>query len=132
MILPAIVLVPLTARSQSFGLARRRFPAALASGARLNAGTAHLLAIRCRPDRICPRAKIDRLQREFPVGLENREYAEAGERNCLGERPHATFTREYRIAPNASADHHSRRAFADLVAFFDRHLRTGVPISAAR
>jgi dienelactone hydrolase len=92
--------------------------------ARLNAGKAHLLAIRCRPDRICPRAKIDRLQREFPVGLEIREYAEAGERNCLGERPHATFTREYRIAPNASADHHSRRAFVDLVAFFDRHLRT--------
>ena len=94
-----------------------------AARARLDAGEAHLLAIRCRPDRVCPRAKIERLQREFPVGLEVREYAEAGERNCLGERPHATFTREYRIAPDASADHYSRRAFADLVAFFDRHLR---------
>jgi dienelactone hydrolase len=92
--------------------------------ARLEAGRAHLLSVRCRSDRICPRAKIDRLRREFPVGLEIREYAEAAERNCLGERPHATFTREYRLAPSASADHYSRRAFADLVAFLDRHLRT--------
>ncbi|HUI62959.1 MAG TPA: dienelactone hydrolase family protein [Steroidobacteraceae bacterium] len=90
---------------------------------RLEAGRAHLLSVRCRSDRICPRAKIERLRREFPVGLEIREYAAAGERNCLGERPHATFTREYRIAPGASAEHYSRRAFADLVAFLDRHLR---------
>jgi dienelactone hydrolase len=92
--------------------------------ARLDAGRANLLSVRCRSDRICPRAKIDRLQREFPVGLEIREYAAAAERNCLGERPHATFTKEYRLAPHASSDHYSRRAFADLVAFFDRHLRT--------
>jgi dienelactone hydrolase len=94
-----------------------------AARARLDAGEAHLLAVRCRPDPICPRAKIERLQHEFPVGLEFREYVEAGERNCLGERPHATFTREYRIAPDASADHYSRQAFADLVNFFGRHLR---------
>jgi dienelactone hydrolase len=93
--------------------------------ARLDAGRTHLLSVRCRPDRICPRAKIERLQREFPVGLEIREYAEATERNCLGERPHATFTKEYRLAPNESANHYSRRAFADLVAFFDTHLRAG-------
>jgi dienelactone hydrolase len=92
--------------------------------ARLDAGSAHLLSVRCRSDRICPRAKIERLRREFPVGLEIREYAEPAERNCLGERPHATFTKEYRLAPHASADHYSRRAFADLVAFFDTHLRT--------
>lgn len=94
-----------------------------AARARLDAGEAHLLGVRCRPDPLCPRAKMERLQREFPVGLEFREYAEAGERNCLGERPHATFTREYRIAPGASADHYSRRAFADLVDFFGKHLR---------
>lgn len=92
--------------------------------ARLDAGRAHLLSVRCRSDRICPHEKIDRLRRDFPVGLEIREYAEASERNCLGERPHATFTREYRLAQHASADHYSRRAFADLVAFFDRHLST--------
>lgn len=91
--------------------------------ARLEGGEAHLLAVRCRSDGICPRAKLERLRREFPVGLEIREYAEADERNCLGEHPHATFTREYRIARNASTDHYSRRAFADLVAFLERHLR---------
>jgi dienelactone hydrolase len=94
-----------------------------AARTRLDAGEAHLLAVRCRPDRICPHAKVERLQREFPVGLELREYAESDERNCLGKRPHATFTKEYRIAPNASAGHYSRQAFTDLVAFFDRHLR---------
>lgn len=94
-----------------------------AARARLEAGEAHLLAVRCRPDRICPRAKLERLQREFPVGLEVREYGEVDERNCLGERPHATFTREYRVAPDASEEHYSRRAFRDLVGFFDSHLR---------
>jgi hypothetical protein len=97
-----------------------------AARARLAGGEAHLLAVRCRPDRVCPRAKIERLQREFPVGLEVREYGEPDERNGLGERPHATFTREYRIAPDASAEHYSRRAFADLVAFFEKHLRVSM------
>jgi dienelactone hydrolase len=94
-----------------------------AARARLEAGQAHLLSVRCRSDRICPRAKIERLRREFPVGLEIREYAQLDERNCLGERPHATFTKEYRLAPNAPVEHYSRRAFADLVAFLDQHLR---------
>jgi hypothetical protein len=123
--------VPLSPLFLAFGIKSDRLSSQLnvsaseiaAARARLDAGEAHLLAIRCRPDRVCPRAKIERLQSEFPMGLEVREYAQAGERNCLGERPHATFTREYRIAPHASADHYSRRALADLVAFFDRYLR---------
>ncbi|MEJ1963283.1 MAG: hypothetical protein WDO56_17690 [Gammaproteobacteria bacterium] len=41
---------------------------------RLGSGEAHLLALRCRADRICPRDKIERFEREFPVGLEVREY----------------------------------------------------------
>jgi dienelactone hydrolase len=94
-----------------------------AARARLDAGEAYLLALRCRPDRICPPAKLERLRREFPVGLELREYAEPNERNSLGERPHAIFTREYRLAPRAAAEHYSQRAFADLVEFFERHLR---------
>ncbi len=124
--------VPLSPLFLAFGTEREKRSSELnvsnseiaAARARLDAGDAHLLAIRCRPDRVCPRAKIERLQREFPTGLEFREYAEADERNCLGERPHALFTREYRIAPNAPPDHYSRQAFADLVAFFNRHLRT--------
>jgi dienelactone hydrolase len=90
---------------------------------RLNAGAARMMAVRCRADRICPREKIERLMQEFPVGLEVREYEEPDARNRVGERPHATFTKEYRIEPDAPADHHSRQAFADLVAFFDRYLR---------
>jgi dienelactone hydrolase len=95
-----------------------------AARARLETGQAHVLALRCRPDRLCPHARLERLRREFPAGLEIREYARPEDRNRLGERPHATFTREYRLAPNAPAGHHAQRAFADLVAFLDTHLRS--------
>jgi dienelactone hydrolase len=91
--------------------------------ARLDSGDAHMLAVRCRADRICPHAKLERFTREFPVGLEVQEYGSPDDRNRVGERPHATYTKEYRIEPDAPADHHSRRAFADLLAFFDRYLR---------
>jgi dienelactone hydrolase len=91
--------------------------------ARLEAGDAHLLAVRCRADRISPPAKLQTLREAFPVGLDVREYGEPGDRNRLGDRPHATFTKEYRLEPDAPANHHSRQAFSDLVAFFDRHLR---------
>jgi hypothetical protein len=90
---------------------------------RLASGAAHLLAVRCRPDRICPAEKLERLRELFPVGLETNEYYEPGDRNSLGQRPHATFTKEFRLAPDAPADYPARRAFADLVAFFERHLR---------
>jgi dienelactone hydrolase len=91
--------------------------------ARLSSGEAHLLALRCRADRICPHAKLERLVREFPVGLEVREYGDPADRNRVGDRPHATFTKEYRIEPDAPPEHHSRQALADLVGFFNRHLR---------
>ena len=94
-----------------------------AARARLSSGAARLLAIRCRADRISPPAKLERLEREFPAGLQIREYGTPEDRNCLGERPHATFTKEYRLAPHAPPDHHSRQALADLVSFFDRTLR---------
>jgi len=90
---------------------------------RLTSGEARLLAVRNRADGICPREKLERLQQEFPVGLEVREYGEVGSRNSLGQRPHATFTKEYRVAVNQTQEHPSRRAFADLVEFFDRNLR---------
>jgi dienelactone hydrolase len=126
---PAVPLAPLFT---AFGIGREEQLSRLnvsdgeiaQARARLEAGQAHLLSVRCRSDRICPRAKIERLRREFPVGLEIREYAEVSSRNSLGERPHATFTKEYRLAPNAPAEHYSRRAFTDLIAFLDRHLRS--------
>jgi dienelactone hydrolase len=92
---------------------------------RLTSGDARLLAVRNRADRVCPREKLERLQQEFPVGLEVQEYGEVDSRNSLGERPHATFTKEYRVAANPADEHPSRRAFADLVAFFERNLRGG-------
>lgn len=91
--------------------------------ARVRSGAARLFACRFRADRICPAAKLERLRQEFPVGLETHEYADQDWRNALGDRPHATFTKEYRIAPDA-AEEPSRQAFADLIAFFNRHLRT--------
>jgi hypothetical protein len=91
---------------------------------RLTSGGAQMLALRNRADGICPREKLERFQHEFPVGLEVREYGDADSRNSLGERPHATFTKEYRIAPDAADDHPARRAFADLISFFERYLRT--------
>ncbi len=94
---------------------------------RLTSGAARILAVRNRADRICPREKLERLQHEFPVGLEVREYGDANSRNSLGERPHATFTKEYRVAANPTAEHSSRRAFMDLVSFFERYLRTAGP-----
>jgi len=124
--------VPLSPLFTALGIGRERQLGRLnvsdgeiaAARARLETGAAHLLAVRCRSDRICPRAKIERLRREFPVGLEIREYAQVDDRNRLGERPHATFTKEYRLEPDAAADHYSRRAFADLVEFLERYLRS--------
>ena len=124
--------VPLSPLFTALGIGRERQLSRLnvsdgeiaAARARLETGAVHLLAVRCRSDRICPRAKIERLRSEFPVGLEIREYVQVGDRNRLGERPHATFTKEYRLEPNAPADHYSRRALADLVEFLERYLRT--------
>jgi dienelactone hydrolase len=90
---------------------------------RLASGEAHLMAVRCRPDRICPAEKLERLRELFPAGLETHEYYEPDFRNAVGERPHATFTKEFRLVPNAPADYPAQRAFADLVTFFERHLR---------
>ena len=124
--------VPLSALFTMFGVKRSARMSELnvsdgdiaAARARLTSGAARILAVRNRADRICPREKLARMQHEFPVGLEVREYGEPDSRNSLGERPHATFTKEYRIAANPTDEHPSRRAFADLVAFFERYLRT--------
>ena len=43
--------------------------------------------------------------------------------HALGDHPHAMFTKEYRIVPDASPDHPSRQAFDDLVGFFNQHSR---------
>lgn len=84
---------------------------------RLGTGEARLLAVRCVADRLCPPEKLRRLQHEFPAGLTIREYGEADSRNAAGERPHATYTKEYRLGPDGDATHYSRVAFAELVQY---------------
>jgi dienelactone hydrolase len=123
--------VPLSALFTMFGVRRGRSMHRLnvsdgdiaQARDRLTAGDARILAVRNRADGICPHEKLERLQREFPVGLEVREYGESDSRNSLGERPHATFTKEYRVALNPTPEHPSRRALADLIDFFERNLR---------
>jgi dienelactone hydrolase len=88
---------------------------------RLVAGQARLLAVRCRADRLCPVEKLERLQREFPAGLTVLEYGAVADRNSRGERPHATYTKEFRLAPADDPAHHARQAFDDLLTF----LRSG-------
>lgn len=96
-----------------------------AASQRLHQGDAHIFACRFRADRICPKEKLERLQHEFSVGLEVKEYGDVDWRNALNHRPHATFTKEYRIAAKDVNDEHpSRQAFNDLVQFLERHLRT--------
>jgi dienelactone hydrolase len=94
-------------------------------------GSAQLLAVRCHADRICPPEKIERLQREFPHGLEVIQYGEPTDRNTLGARPHATYTKEYRIAPPGEKDHYARRAFDDLLQFLARNLPADRAVSTS-
>lgn len=91
--------------------------------ARMNDGTARMLAVRYRADRICPREKLERLREEFPFGLETREYGDTGLRNALGDRPHATYTKEYRLASDSETSHPARQAYADLLEFLNTNLR---------
>ena len=91
---------------------------------RLSTGDAHLFACRFVADRMCPVEKLDRMRDEFPVNLHLKEYGNESTRNTLGKRPHATFTKEYRIAGDDATDTHpSRIAFADLLAFLERYLK---------
>lgn len=93
-----------------------------AARTRLQTGQSHLLAVRCAADRLCPAAKLQRLQQEFPVGLQRHEYGTEQQRNAIGARPHAIYTKEYRLADAAAASHPSRQAYADLLLFLRTHL----------
>jgi len=88
----------------------------------LQQGDCALLAVRCRADRLCPPDKLQRLQQEFPVGLQVRQYGGPDDRNSVGERSHATYTKEYRLAPPGDDSHPSRQAWRDLLDFLRAHL----------
>jgi dienelactone hydrolase len=124
--------IPLSLRHLAFGSGGTRRQAALNVAqadlegvrARLATGEVSLLAVRCVGDRLCPPERLRRLEREFPVGLSVREYGKLSDRNALGERPHATYTKEYRLAPAGDLDHLAHQAFEELVRFLDGGLRT--------
>ncbi len=117
--------IPLSLTYAALGVGGRRERGALnvaqaeidGASARLEVGEARLLAVRCRADRFCPPEKMARLMEEFPKGLTVREYGDESTRNAQGQRPHATYTKEYRLAPAGDAEHFSRAAFAQLVEF---------------
>ena len=50
------------------------------------------------------------------------QYAEYIMSNCAGERSHATYTKEYRLAPPDDDSHSSRQAWRDLLDFLRAHL----------
>jgi dienelactone hydrolase len=115
--------IPVSMTFMMFGVGgtRRRSTLAVSrsdlAGARERlAGGARLLTVRCAPDRICPAEKLARLRQEFPVGLTTREYGDPDTINAAGDRPHATYTKEYRLSADDPL-HYSRVAFDELVAF---------------
>ncbi|MFM1885663.1 MAG: hypothetical protein RL026_820 [Pseudomonadota bacterium] len=90
----------------------------LGAAARLARGEAKLLAVRCAADRLCPPDKLQALAAALPAaGLTLREYGHVDGRNALGQRPHATYTKEFRIADDSPAGVAARQAFEDLLAF---------------
>jgi dienelactone hydrolase len=116
--------IPVSLRFLEFGTGGARTRSALAvseadlvaARERLATGS-RLMAVRCVADRICPADKMARLQREFPVGLTVHQYGDADTINVAGERPHATYTKEYRLAPPDDPLHYARIAFDELLAF---------------
>lgn len=117
--------VPLSLRYRLAGLGGSPMAAALnvaasdlqAAAGRLARGEARLLAVRCKADRLCPPEKLQALADAMPVGLTLREYGRTEDRNALGQRPHATYTKEYRVADTGPAGVAARQAFEELLAF---------------
>ena len=90
--------------------------------ARLATAECALLAVRCRADRLCPAGRLQRLQQQIALGLTVREYGGTEDRNAAGQRRHATYTKEYRLAADADEQHPAKQAWADLLAFLAAHL----------
>ena len=89
-----------------------------AAAARASADGISLLAARFEKDRICPAARLDRLETAFGARLIRRELKGG---NVL-QPPHATLTAEYERAPDLPSDP-TRRLFAEIVEFLSSRLR---------
>jgi dienelactone hydrolase len=77
-----------------------------------------LMAVRFEKDRLCPRERIDRLEKVFAARLVRRELPGGS----FLQPPHATLTTEYERAPDDRAEP-TRVLFADLVSFLRGRLR---------
>jgi dienelactone hydrolase len=90
-----------------------------AAGRRLKADNMRLLALRFEEDRMCPRARFDRLREAFG---DNLEIEELGGASKSQRRRHATLTLEYDKARDAGPDHPTHKAFGRVVEFLRARL----------
>jgi dienelactone hydrolase len=91
-----------------------------AAAERLRGENMTLLAFRFEEDRLCPRARFNRLKREFDPQLEVHEYGGCSFlRKCLAPR-HSVLTGEYRT----SRSDPNNQAFERVCAFMREHLNS--------
>ena len=94
-----------------------------AAGRRLKADNMQLLALRFEEDRICPRARLDRLREAFGDNIEVEEYGGASALQRIFFPRHSTLTAEYAKAGDAAPpDHPTRQAFRRVVEFLRARL----------
>ena len=90
-----------------------------AAGRRLKADNMRMLALRFEEDRMCPRARLDRLREAFGDNLEVEELGGASK----SQRPrHATLTLEYEKVPKDAPDHPVHQVFRRVVEFLRARL----------
>lgn len=90
-----------------------------AAGRRLKGDNMQMLALRFEEDRMCPRARLDRLREAFGDNLEIEELGGASK----SQSPrHATLTLEYVKARDAAPDHPVHQAFRRVVEFLRARL----------
>jgi len=80
-----------------------------------------LLAVRFESDRICPRARFDRLELAFRMSMIRRELPDGSIWRRWLSPPHATLTQEFERAPDDPA-HPTRDLFSAVVAFLKKQL----------
>ena len=94
-----------------------------AAGRRLKADNMQLLALRFEEDRICPRARLDRLREAFGDNIEVQEYGGASALQRIFFPRHSTLTGEYAKAGGAAPpDHPVHQAFQRVVEFLRARL----------
>ena len=93
-----------------------------AAGRRLKTDNMQMLALRFEEDRICPRARIDRLRQAFGDNLEIEELGGASTLQRIFFPRHSTLTAEYAKARDAGPDHPTHKAFRRVVEFLSARL----------